>query len=52
MFTLRRDEREKGIAVLNWERPSQNKLVNGNRVFAKGQLVSSTERTGSDGLDN
>ncbi|KAH8908970.1 hypothetical protein BR93DRAFT_950549 [Coniochaeta sp. PMI_546] len=47
MFGMRRDEREKGNAVLNWERPAQNKLGNGNRVFANGQLVCSTECTGS-----
>jgi hypothetical protein len=52
MSSMRRDEREKGIAVLNWERPSQKKLVNGNRVLANGQLVFTTEHIGSDRLDN
>ncbi|KAH9896183.1 hypothetical protein F4778DRAFT_257722 [Xylariomycetidae sp. FL2044] len=42
-------ERGNGIAVLNWERPAQNKLRDGDRVFANGQLVRSTECTGSDG---
>ena len=44
---MRRDKREKDIAVLNWERPAQTKLGNGNRVFANGQLVCSTECIGS-----
>lgn len=46
---MRRNEREKDITVLNWERPAQNKLENGNRVFATGQLVCSAECTGSGG---
>lgn len=45
MCRMRREEQEQGIAALNWERPSQNKLLNGDRMFANGQLVSSTERT-------
>lgn len=50
MYNMRRSEREEGVAVLSWERPAQNKLGNGNRVFANGQLVcSSTECTRSDG---
>lgn len=49
VFDMRRDEREKGNAVLSWERPAQNKLGNGNRVFANGQLVCSAECTGSSG---
>ncbi|KXX77216.1 Serine/threonine-protein kinase Nek4 [Madurella mycetomatis] len=49
MYDMRRDEREKDVPVLSWERPAQNKLGNGNRVFANGQLVRSQECTGSDG---
>ena len=52
MYDMRRDEREKGIAVLNWERPAQKKLGNGNRVFANGQLVSSMGCAGSDGRNS
>ena len=46
LYDMRRDEREKGIAVLNWERPAQNKLGKGDQVFANGQLVRSTELVG------
>lgn len=50
MCDMRRGEREKGVEVLSWERPAQNKLGNGNRVFENGQLVcSSTECTSSGG---
>lgn len=49
MYGMRRDEREKDITVLSWERPAQNKLGNWNRMFANGQLVCSIECTGSDG---
>lgn len=49
MYDMRRDEREKDITVLSWERPAQNKLGSGNRAFANGQLVCSTECTGSGG---
>lgn len=38
-----------GIPVLNWERPAQSKLGNGDRVFANGQLVRSKGYTDSDG---
>lgn len=44
---MRRDEREKGIAVLNWERPAQIKLRLGDRLLANGQSVPNTEYTGS-----
>lgn len=40
MYDIRRNEREKDIPVLNWERLAQSKLKNRNRVFANGQLVS------------
>ncbi|QPH05642.1 hypothetical protein C2857_003583 [Epichloe festucae Fl1] len=43
---MRRDEREKGVAVLNWERPAQIKLGNGNRVLANGQSVPDPEYAG------
>lgn len=45
LYDLRRDERRNGIAVLNWERPAQNKLGNGKRVFANGQYASMKECT-------
>jgi hypothetical protein len=44
---MRRDEREKGIAVLNWERPAEIKLGNGSRVLASGQPLLKMEYTGS-----
>ncbi|KAJ3577557.1 hypothetical protein NPX13_g3006 [Xylaria arbuscula] len=49
---MRRDLREQGIKVLNWERPAQNKLENGNQVLANGVWVCDTERTGSDVPDS
>lgn len=49
LWQMRRDARKKGITVLNWERPAQTKLRDGDRVFANGRLVRSTECTGSDG---
>ena len=49
MYDMRRDEREKGIAVLNWERPAQNKPEVGNRVFSDGRLACSIESIGSEG---
>lgn len=49
LYKLRRDEREQGVTVLNWERPAQCKLANGSRVFANGQFACKTECTGSDG---
>lgn len=49
MYDMRRDEREKGAAVLNWERPAQNKLSKGDRVFANGHLKPATKHTDLDG---
>ncbi|GFP60166.1 hypothetical protein TASIC1_0016005400 [Trichoderma asperellum] len=40
----RRDEREKGNAILNWERPAQSKLGGGDQLLANGQYASSTEK--------
>ncbi|KAI0506870.1 hypothetical protein F5B22DRAFT_659925 [Xylaria bambusicola] len=37
MVDMRRDLREQGIKVLNWERPAQNKLGNGNHLLANGE---------------
>ncbi|KAL7963769.1 hypothetical protein V8C34DRAFT_300256 [Trichoderma compactum] len=39
----RRGQREKGVAVLNWECPAQIKLGNGDRLFSNGQSVPDTE---------
>lgn len=39
MYDLRRTLRDKGAAVLNWERPAQATLREGDRVFADGRLV-------------
>ncbi|KAM0481942.1 hypothetical protein ACHAPX_003276 [Trichoderma viride] len=36
---LRRDEREKGNAILEWERPAQTKLKDGDRLLANGQFA-------------
>ncbi|KAI1362624.1 hypothetical protein F5Y08DRAFT_355205 [Xylaria arbuscula] len=49
---MRRDLREQGIKVLNWERPAQNKLENGNQVLANGVWVCDIERTGLDVPDS
>ncbi|KAI0871949.1 hypothetical protein GGS24DRAFT_36583 [Hypoxylon argillaceum] len=49
---MRRDVREQGIKVLNWERPAQKKLGNRNDVLANGKWVCDTERTGSDVPDS
>lgn len=37
----RRDERKKGNAILEWERPAQTKLRDGDRILANGQFVPS-----------
>ncbi|PTB35798.1 hypothetical protein M441DRAFT_62531 [Trichoderma asperellum CBS 433.97] len=42
----RRHEREKGNAILNWERPAQSKLGGGHQLLANGQYASGTERLG------
>ncbi|KAI1172426.1 hypothetical protein F4777DRAFT_512751 [Nemania sp. FL0916] len=36
MVDMRRDVREQGLKVLNWQRPAQNKLGNGNHLLANG----------------
>lgn len=47
---MRRDQRMKGSKVLNWERPAQSKLGNGDLVSANGQLLRRTEEcAGLDG---
>ncbi|KAL6898574.1 hypothetical protein GGI43DRAFT_80736 [Trichoderma evansii] len=38
----RRDEREKGNAILNWERPAQSKLRSGDCLLANGQFAPNT----------
>jgi serine/threonine protein kinase len=40
LFRLRRDERREGKAILEWERPAQAKLKDGDRLLANGQFVS------------
>lgn len=54
MYDIRRDKREKGIAVVNWERPGQNKLGDKNRslLLANGQFVYNAHCTGSVGLNS
>ncbi|KAI1401022.1 hypothetical protein F4819DRAFT_341060 [Hypoxylon fuscum] len=52
MYDIRREERKQGNAILNWQRPTQTKLGNGNRVLANGQFVGSSECTGSDGSNS
>ncbi|KAJ8128618.1 hypothetical protein O1611_g5016 [Lasiodiplodia mahajangana] len=52
MVDMRRDLREQGIKVVNWERPGQNKLGNRNHVLANGEWVCDTECTGSDVPDS
>ncbi|KAL6808881.1 hypothetical protein GGI42DRAFT_365832 [Trichoderma sp. SZMC 28013] len=44
---MRHLQREKGIAVLNWERPAQIKLGNGSRLLANGQFVPDIGDAGS-----
>lgn len=38
----RRDEREKGNAILEWERPARIKLRDGDRLLANGQFASNS----------
>lgn len=46
MSVLRRDVRQRGVRPLNWERPAQSKLGDGQRVFANGQLVGTCDSGG------
>lgn len=41
--SMRRKRGEEGLAHLNWERPAQIKLGDGQRVLANGQLMPDTE---------
>jgi hypothetical protein len=47
LSSSRRDEREKGVTFLNWERPAQIKLGGDKRVLANGQFAPGTEHTDS-----
>ncbi|EFY91395.1 hypothetical protein MAC_02558 [Metarhizium acridum CQMa 102] len=42
----RRTERKKGIALLNWERPAQIRLRDGDQSLVNGQFVSSKDCSG------
>jgi hypothetical protein len=52
LCNMRRCDREKGIEILNWQRPAQNKLRNGDRLFANGQFARRKECVGSDGQNS